>query len=826
MVIIKNDFERIALGGLLHDIGKFLNRSNSYVKNSSSGMHPFLSGYFIDFLVENKIIQEDYRLKEIVKKHHEGIGFPEEINVNGIKDDVNLKKLALIGARADNYSSMERQEDENYNFGKNNFRETPLDCLFEGISLGEKEEEKNSCDFSYKLREFNYENIFPKGKKTNSQEELDKLIEKFLIDVKTIKTKSFNSFFVNLLDCIKKYCWCIPSDTQKNICDLSLFDHLKTTSAIAVASYNYHLWNRGNIENIKQVDIKNGKEENHFLLIGGDISGIQQYLYNVETTDSIAKRLRARSFFIKLLSDISSYKIINSLELLPVNIIISSGGKFYILAQNTEDTIEELQKIKKDINKTLYEDYLGQLYLNLEWTELSGNELGLKFSNKYDELNDKLEEGKGKKFSNEILNTPIIEKELYNKNEKITLCKICKKELIKENQEECPKCKKDFAFGGLLPKMSKLAFYNEKDIEEDNRTISLFGITCKIYKEKENIEGNPFLVHYYETENKERIFPMIQDFYGGYAPVDSNGEVKTFEEIALESSSKDLGILKGDVDNLGLIFSIGLRREEVNEENEKIKEKNVTSISRISTLSRMLDSFFSLCLPKKLQENEKESYYVVYAGGDDFMIVGSWEKLIFLSKKIQEEFKRFTGENPNITLTCGISITKPKEPIYFGSHWATEAEEKGKESGKNGLVLFDKYIPWHDFPKVFSLAEFIDRNSEIYNQSFLYRLLTYTDMAEKYLDTKNGKYLKYISDFTYDIGRNIVPKLKEKYKNEKLSEDEIREKIKNDEIIKKLTDYFSIDTIFDEKAKHRKDFIGKYMRVVLNYVVRKNREVK
>lgn len=837
MVIIKNDSERIALGGLLHDIGKLLNRSNFYTKNIFPATHPVLSGYFIDFLVENKIIQEDYKLKEIVKKHHESSFFPEEINVNGIKNDKNLKKLALIVARADNYSSSERYEDTDYTCGTNYFKETPLDCLFESISLGEIEEKKDKYEYKYKLKKFNSENIFPKEIKTNSQIELDNLIENFLSDIKKINTSDFNILFVNILDCIKKYCWCLPSDTQKNICDLSLYDHLKTTSAIALASYNYHIWNKGTLDSITQINIKNGNKENHFLLIGGDISGIQQYIYNIETTDSIAKRLRARSFFIKLLSDVSSYKITEALNLLPVNIIISSGGKFYILAENTEDVIETLQNLKNEINKTLYTEYFGQIYLNLEWIELSGEELGLKFSSKYDELNDKLEEGKGKKFSEEILYTPVIENNLYNENTKITLCKVCRKELIKEDEKQCPKCQKDLEFGTILPKMSKLAFYNKNDFEEEKNTISLLGIKCKAYKKEETIKGNPFIVHYYdeEAENIEKKYSLIQDFYGGYTPLNKDETAKTFEEIASESLSGNLGILKGDVDNLGLIFSIGLRREEnISDENlQEIKVKDTTSISRISTLSRMIDSFFSYWLPKYLSKDKESSYYVVYAGGDDFMIVGSWEKLIYLSEKIKNEFKRFTAENENITLTCGISITKPKEPIYFSSKWATEAEELGKDSGKNGVVIFNKYIPWSDFQRVFSFAEFIDKNynkketnTGIYNQSFLYRLLTYTEMAEKYIQTRNGKYLKYISDFTYDIGRNIVPKLKEKYKNMNYTQYELDEKIKNEEVIKRLTEYFSVDTIFNEKEKHKKEFAEKYMRVVLNYVVRKNREGK
>ncbi len=840
MVIIKNDFERVTLGGLLHDIGKLLNRSNFYTKNATSGKHPFLSGYFVDFLIENKIIGDDKQLKEIVKKHHEGNinYFPEEINVNGIKDDENLKKLALIVARADNYSSSERYEDD-YVYGTRYFKETPLDCLFEGISLGEKEEVKEKYEFRYKLNSFNYSDIFPQETEINLQNDLDKLIKNFLDEIKTIKTIDFNILFINMLDCIKKYCWCIPSDTQKKICDLSLYDHLKTTSAIASASYNYHLWKNGSLDKIKQISVKNGNKENHFLLIGGDISGIQKYLYSIETTDSIAKRLRSRSFFIKLLSDVSAYKIIENLGLTAANIIISSGGKFYILAQNTDETLKKLKKIKKEINETLYNEYLAQLYLNLEWIEMNGDELGLNFSYKYDELNDKLEDGKGKKFSEEILNTTILEKELYNKDIKVTLCKVCRKELIKDTEEQCSKCHKDLEFGTLLPKMSKLAFYNEKYLKVDETIVSLFDIKCKIYKKDEEIEGEPFIVHYYnKKESEKREYPLFQDFYGGYTPINSNGEVKTFEEIASESLSGNLGILKGDVDNLGLIFSIGLRREEVqiNDNIMEVKVKDTTSISRISTLSRMLDSFFSFWLPKHLEENEKNSYYVVYAGGDDFMIVGSWEKLIFLSEKLNESFSKFTGENKNITLTCGIAITKPKDPIYFSSQWATEAEEKGKSSGKNGVVIFDKYIPWNDFKRVFMFAEFIDKNyskkdenNKIYNQSFLYRLLNYTEMAEKYLATKDGKYLKYISDFTYDLGRNIVPKLKEKYKRmdgKKMGEKELEEKIRNEETIRKLSEYFSIETIFNNEKKYKKEFIEKYMRVVLNYVVRKNREVK
>ena len=97
-------------------------------------------------------------------------------------------------------------------------------------------------------------------------------------------------------------------------------------------------------------------------------------------------------------------------------------------------------------------------------------------------------------------------------------------------------------------------------------------------------------------------------------------------------------------------------------------------------------------------------------------------------------------------------------------------------------------------------------------------------MAEKYKECKNPKYLKYISDFTYDLARNIVPRLKEEYKNNKnLSSKEIDEKIKKDRRITELMKYFGIETI---NNKDNFKFLINYMRVVLNYVVRLNRDVE
>ena len=59
-------------------------------------------------------------------------------------------------------------------------------------------------------------------------------------------------------------------------------------------------------------------------------------------------------------------------------------------------------------------------------------------------------------------------------------------------------------------------------------------------------------------------------------------EVKTFGEIADGAKGcKKIGILKADVDTLGFLFSEGLQRE----------DRNMGTIARVNTLSRMLELF-------------------------------------------------------------------------------------------------------------------------------------------------------------------------------------------------------------------------------------------
>ncbi|MBZ4683975.1 MAG: CRISPR-associated protein Csm1 [Fusobacteriaceae bacterium] len=812
-------WQKVALSGLLHDIGKLFNRSNSYAKKSIEGQkHQHLSSWFIKYLEERKILKYDEEIDLMVKIHHEWYQIDEDLQVKNVKD-TEKRKLALITSRADNFSSKERYNEKSEDY--RDFKKIALNSILTNINIDKSTSNNTSKETFYSLKKFNYENIFSNSTSTNDQVELNNLIDNFLNEIENVSSKDFYTLYNQLYSLLYKYTWCLPSDTQVKIADISLFDHLKTTSAISLASYYYYN-ETGKITDIK--NIENGDNEKQFILFAGDVSGIQKYIFNFKSTTKAAKRLRARSFFIKLLSDVASYKIIKDLKLTYSNILLASGGKFYILLPNTNSTTQKITKIIKEINEELFKNYQAEVFLNTAYIECSGNDLGDNFSKVYDELNDKLDSNKSFKFYNDIINNPVIENNLYGKGKESNICPICEIHLKPKEKESCTFCAKDEEIGKKLPSTKYVAFYRE--FTNINSDFELFNIKINLYKELNEIIGTPFIVvtlNNYTLEKND--YPLIFSNYGGYTPLYESKEEyekfnedkkdenipyykipKTFEAIANKSEGvKNLAILKADVDDLGLIFSIGLK------ENK--------SISRIASLSRMLDSFFSYWLAESFKNaNDDLEYlknnYIVYSGGDDLLIIGPWDKIIDTAIYINEKFSEFTKNIENFTISMGIKLINKKAPFYLGVQEAEEELEFVKDNNKNGVSIFSKKINWENIDDILAYIEMID--TEINNentklsQSFLYRLLKYTEYAEKYFSENDYKYLTFLSKFEYDFSRNFC---------DGKSPTEI---IKSNMTLREIYNYFSLNEDI-EKTKKNIKFINKYMRVILNYIVRKNR---
>ena len=811
MIKINEEWQKIALGSLLHDVGKLFNRSNIYASNGKLGKtHQSLSlWYYEKYLVQANILEDDEVIRTIIQKHHEYYKIDDVFRVDTI-ENLELKKIATLVSKADNYSSKERNDEDKIETNKTTFRNTPLDSVFSRIKIENFERENK---IKYRLEEFLPENTFPEVFEMNSQKELDSIIEKFLDDSEKIYAESFNALYNQLLFLLEKYLWCLPSDTMHEYADIPLYDHLKTTSAIATANYHFH-YSNGNTPTLKSIN--SSRIENDFIIIGGEFSGIQKYIFSIGSEKYGVKRLRARSFMVKAITEMITYKFLKELNLTSSNILMCSGGKFKIIAQNTIDATKQIEKISLELEKFIFKKFKGEIFIGIDSISISGDEISDNFNETVFTLNSKLYTKKRKKFENIILENQIF----YDDNYEIegsTICPVCNKNLyLPEKEDYCSECQTEIKIGGLLPKIEyTIIDFNTKG------DIKILDLSMKLIKDLKEIKTEPYVVFQLKDTNFIGGIPNVIGNYGGHIPIQNN-EVMTFGEIANKSTGvKNLGVLKVDVDNLGYIFTNGFS-------SKSNDEKAIGSVSRISNLSKLLDNFFAKYIEYLFRyesnieymriEINLKNFYVVYSGGDDLLIVAPWNDLILFSGYLNDEFRRYTKNN-SFSLSAGLLLAKPSTPFYHLSQKVEELEAKSKSSGKDGITLFDTYIPWDKFKEIIGLGEFFYRNlkDNVYSQSFIYRLLKYTEMAKKYVEDHDVYQLNYISKFNYDMNRNLKEKLQKKYNQKEL---------KYVEQWQKLMDYFGG---FDEKGnldKEKIQFIAKYMKVSLNYSVRKNREVK
>ncbi len=115
MVKFQEEWQKIAFGALLHDIGKLIHRHDEYRKSypQLGTQHQALSVWFYKELVNYKIVEDDEIVTTVIQRHHEDSRIAEQFRVQEIKD-INLKQLALLVSRADNYSSNERGDANDY----------------------------------------------------------------------------------------------------------------------------------------------------------------------------------------------------------------------------------------------------------------------------------------------------------------------------------------------------------------------------------------------------------------------------------------------------------------------------------------------------------------------------------------------------------------------------------------------------------------------------------------------------------------------------------------------------------------------------------------
>jgi len=763
--IDKNNIrEQLYLAALLHDIGKFYQRADKGVSSSQQYetskylspntinnvsllcpsdenknsrpqyVHVLWTYEFLRYRLENLPVTNKEDFAQLSALHHKPD--PKYFNTENIRGLAPFIQLADSMASGMDRTQRPAGEQEEYSMKTQPLYPITAHILLQNLLRKKLKEARKSeeivdiynsfktflFDYGYLLNKLSVkdETIFPKDIRTLQQNFPKKYYElwgnfkdegsNFKDEVNNIPSSNIKAFSNTLFYLLKKYLWCVPaSASQSDMPDISLFEHLKVTAAFTICLFDFYNENSKNKDLFSwnssdrfPLKIKDDKAM-PFLLFCGDLSGIQDYIYNIYSKEA-RRSLKGRSFYLELLTKTIVIHILDKLNLFPANEIYSSGGKFYLLLPNIDEVKSKLNDIEKEIQKQLLNEKSGNLYVCMDYIEFGyfysdSTKDFLIVSNEKDfegrdikdlgtlwrALTDKTARKKFSKYS-QVLNDNNFFNQLFtpqpdNYPLNVEVCAVTGEIADKNDMQRInddgndvyvlKDVYKQTQLGEKLKSATHIAIWksHEKDVLEyhieplslgwkililnendqnDSKTLSKLFLSPDCYIFTINDTDN-FLKNNYNSHQCSHGFW----FYGG-----NSGNEKTFEELCKdtdETSFTRLGVLRMDVDGLGNIFKHGLEyviTEDIEKKPVVLDASNQDhllyinrkkSFSAYATLSQQLNYFFCGYLNTIREKNEFKDYVqIVYSGGDDLFVVGKWDKIISFAEEVKNNFSNYT----------------------------------------------------------------------------------------------------------------------------------------------------------------------------------------
>ena len=570
---------------------------------------------------------------------------------------------------------------------------------------------------------------FAKDSVTKPSSEFYKTIKEKIsgkLENATMDTDFINSF-LEILEQTTSYIPVSASGDEK--VDISVYEHIKQSTAIGSALFEYLTEN----EKIKeQESIYHSPDEFYkeksILLYSMDFSGIQSFIYGQYGKEDVLKNLRSRSFYLEILMENIIDELLDKLGLSVANLLYAGGGHAYFILANTERTKTLLAEFDADIKAWMQNTFGIDLYIGSGYCECSCNDLQNKpdgsYSNCFRVVSGAVSQNKLRRYGASQIKALNKGKKTDGERE----CKICHSSYNLNENGVCSLCdgfaklSKDILNREIFTVVSD----KEKGILPIYKNGYLSGGNIKRKDGEEYLNTNKkILIRAYSKNGVYKGKDYVKTIYvGDYHKAD------TLENLVKDGVGiKRLGVLRGDIDNLGKAFVGGF-------------EKNKQTLSKSAAFSRKLTQFFKYDINNILRnpvykipfsdgeaENTDRKIAIIYSGGDDVFVVGAWKDIIEFGVDLYNNLKEYT--QGTLTVSAGLGIYMPKYPISYMAEKTGELEDYSKKlDGKNAITLFDKNnsYHWDEFidkvmgEKFATISEFFS-TVEDKGKSLLYNLL-------------------------------------------------------------------------------------------------------
>jgi CRISPR-associated protein Csm1 len=554
---------------------------------------------------------------------------------------------------------------------------------------------------------------------------------------------------------LQRFAWCLSAPGFSSQQAINLYDHSRIMAALAVC-----LEEAGE-EQRKQWLQGTDLEKQVCTLVGGDISGIQDFIYTISSKGATSA-LRGRSLYLQFLTDAVVRAMLKETGLPVTNLIFAGGGHFYLLAREKDQN--NLIKFQAKVSKCLLNAHNGDLYLAIASEPLYANTLkGTSLSGQWKKLSDKLFNAKMRKFTElgPALFTLLFEPR-HDQGNLERECVVCGREhpgtgptrqSLEAGTEirKCPLCVDFENLGKDLRKAHYLVVqeYGQANNSTGDRPWNVDDILtelgfryslCSDPDEVVNLAASENTLVYALDEpglKQEKLYPLIigRKYLVNVTPIIASQEefdqlrkdgvkdlpeekefrkysmVKPFSALEQHSRSgfKRLGVLRMDVDDMGRIISEGLG-----------DRANLVNQASISMLVNLYFEGITTELAKAYNQSNHNPYgvdhvYSIYAGGDDLFFVGSWDVMPRLALDIRNTLRKFVSHNPSIHISAGIALIDAKYPLYKAAEDGHKALELSKRRPrKNSITFLGQSMDWDTFekdvlPDVEKLADFVSK---------------------------------------------------------------------------------------------------------------------
>lgn len=755
------NLDEVALGAMLHDIGKFMQRAHGgpdalsrevraresvilpVFDHRYSYWHALWSDAFFDWAARKaprlRIGIDWDRVRDAAVFHH--------------KPDKPWHWLAVEGDRLsagiDRKKNDEQQESSPEERQRDAYRREPLISVLGTVSLGSGE---RKAEARHGVEESEIGGAFPSTElaelRREQPEAYKRLWPKFQAAFSELcdTAETPDALHEGLISLGERFLWAIPSSTIDQP-DVSLHDHSRIAAAVAACLYRHHEA-RGELEN--EAAIKD-RDRPKYRIAVGDLSGIQHGLFRLQRQQvkGVNRILRARSFLMGAVVDAAALLVRRDFGLPPYCTFVNAGGRFEMLLPELADAEARIEGLRARFDRWIGRRYLGELSLNLALTlPFSGKDLLREnFPKLRDVIAAAVENAKNMPLSR--IEQGVLPAEYAAGADGACLACGVRPATMADGRDvlirRCETCHDEHEIGSKLPDAAAMCWIESRDARHGD--VGLFdGAALHIVArgEETGVPADRILSGFrFGGEPVPSIFaarrlashvPKLrdEDFAAGrYADLGEEakdvrvGDLKTFEHLAADAREilsdtrragrPYLAVLKADVDRLGQIFGHGLGKDR--------------TIGRFAALSRAIDGFFTGHLDR-LVRGSFPNTYTVYSGGDDVLLIGPWLDMIRLALRVQQDFCRFTGENPDLTLSAGIELIHAHEPLNRAHARAQARLDSAKAAGRDRVsVITSRPIGWPALADALKMSEEINDliRADRIGTVFLYKVLAFDE---------------------------------------------------------------------------------------------------